>query len=91
MKLISIINFSDLLASDKILPFFDLFHKEVYKIETSKMILQTFSRLQLEPTDNSVASSTLLYVARVCPMELIEIDNCEKTFNFQGRIACWSR
>ena len=57
---------SDLLASEKFLPFFDLFHKESFKVDISKSILQTFARVQLEPTDNGVAMNALLYVARVC-------------------------
>jgi hypothetical protein len=59
---------SDFLALEKLLPFFDLFHKEPFKSEVCKMILQSFIRVQHEPSDNAVAMSALLYISRVSPL-----------------------
>ena len=63
--------FRDFLSIDKFLPLFDLFVKEAVKADVAKQILETFARTQTEPTDNALALSSLLYVAKVGAMMLI--------------------
>ena len=61
----------DFLSIDKFLPLFDLFVKESVKADVAKQILETFARTQTEPTDNALALSSLLYVAKACLVSFV--------------------
>uniref|UniRef100_T1JKK3 VPS35 endosomal protein-sorting factor-like n=1 Tax=Strigamia maritima TaxID=126957 RepID=T1JKK3_STRMM len=57
-------DFSVLFAMDKFLPFVDMFQKESVKVDMCKLIMEAFSRNQLDYTNDPVIINAMMFIAK---------------------------